>query len=67
VGKLPIRLVRRLDDGGSVVVWDHPLLVLLRKPNAWQTRLEFIEMVAGEHRAMLHLLLTGFGEPISTT
>jgi phage portal protein BeeE len=35
LGKLPIRLVRGLGNGGSVVR-DHPLLALLEKPNAWQ-------------------------------
>jgi phage portal protein BeeE len=44
LGKLPIRLVRRRDNGGSMVVRDHPLPALLQKPNAWQTRLEFIKM-----------------------
>jgi phage portal protein BeeE len=45
VGKLSIRLVRRLDNGGSVVARDHPLPALLRKPNTWQTRLEFRNMM----------------------
>ena len=41
LGKLPIRLVRRLANGGSVVVRDHPLPAPQQKPNVWQTRLEF--------------------------
>ena len=41
LGKLTIRLVRRLANGGSVVVRDHPLPAPQQKPNAWQTRLEF--------------------------
>jgi phage portal protein BeeE len=45
VGKLFSQLVRRLDNGGLVVVRDHPLPALLQKPNAWQTRLEFIKMM----------------------
>jgi phage portal protein BeeE len=45
LGKLPIRLVRRLDNGGSVVARDHPLPALLRKPNTWQTQLEFRNMM----------------------
>jgi phage portal protein BeeE len=44
LGKLPIRLVRRLGNGGSVVR-DHPLPALLEKPNAWQTRPEFRNMM----------------------
>ena len=39
LGKLTNWLVRWLDNGGSVVVRDHPLPALLQKPNAWQTGL----------------------------
>jgi HK97 family phage portal protein len=46
VAKLPIGLQRRLDNGGKARVRakEHYLARLLRKPNAWQTRFEFIEM-----------------------
>jgi phage portal protein BeeE len=29
----------------ALVVRDHPLPAVLRKPDAWQTRLEFIKMM----------------------
>ena len=45
LGKLTIRLVRRLGNGGSVLLRDYPLPAPQQKPNAWQTRLEFIEMM----------------------
>ena len=45
VAKLPLSVFRRKPDGGKVEATDHPLHRLLRKPNAWQTRLEFIEMM----------------------
>jgi hypothetical protein len=34
LGKLTIDLVRRLDNGFSVIVRDHPLSAHLRKPDA---------------------------------
>jgi hypothetical protein len=36
-------LVRRLANGGSVVVRDHPLPAPQQKPNVRQTRLEFVK------------------------
>jgi phage portal protein BeeE len=45
LGKLPNWLVRPLDNGGSVVVRDHPMPAFLRKPNTWQTRLGFRNMM----------------------
>jgi len=37
VGKLPLRIRRRLRKGGYTVDLDHPLNRLFRKPNEWQT------------------------------
>jgi len=45
VAKLPLQLWRRQDDGGKKLATDHWLSGLLRRPNAWQTRFEFIEML----------------------
>jgi phage portal protein BeeE len=47
VAKLPINLMRRLPNGGKVRVKpnEHFLARLLKKPNDWQTRFEFIEMM----------------------
>lgn len=43
--KLPLRLWKRLPKGGKEPGKDHPLYNLLRRPNAWQTRFEFTEML----------------------
>jgi hypothetical protein len=45
LGKLTNWLVRWLDNGGSVVVRDHPLPALLQKVERLADRLEFIEMM----------------------
>ena len=47
LAKLPVHVYRQRRDGGRVIIKDHPLEKLLRKPNAWQTRLEFIEQMQG--------------------
>lgn len=49
VAKLPIRMMRRLANGGSarLLPKDHYLAALLHRPNAWQTRFEFMEMMMG--------------------
>src|ERR1700674_2860359 len=53
LAKLPIRLMRRLPNGGKGAIdaddpgikLEHAALArLLRKPNAWQTRFEWVEM-----------------------
>jgi HK97 family phage portal protein len=47
VAKLPINLMQRLANGGKRRVGprQHYRARLLRKPNPWQTRFEFIEML----------------------
>ena len=45
VAKLPILISRRLDNGGKAPARDHWFYQLIRKPNAWQTRFEFMEMM----------------------
>jgi HK97 family phage portal protein len=45
VAKLPVQMFRRLPNGGKAEVRDHYLAKILRKPNDWQTRLEFIEQM----------------------
>jgi HK97 family phage portal protein len=45
VAKLPLGIWRRQDDGGKKPARDHYLHRLLREPNAWQTAVEFIEMM----------------------
>lgn len=53
IAKVPVWMFRRLPNGGKEVVKDHYLSKLLKKPNNWQTRFEFIEMM------MYALLLRG--------
>lgn len=43
LAKLPVHVMRRTKNGGKEIVTDHPLEMLLKKPNSWQTRFEFIE------------------------
>lgn len=51
---LPFRLYRKKPNGSRDLVTDHWLVTLLtRRPNAWQTPFEFIEMLTG------HLCLRG--------
>lgn len=45
VAKLPVTVYRRTAAGGKEVWRDHPLAVLLARPNDWQTRFEFVEMM----------------------
>lgn len=45
VAKLPILMQRRLANGGKERNRDHWLAQLLRRPNGWQTRFEFVEMM----------------------
>lgn len=53
VAKLPVRVMRRTGDGGKVMVTPgmlapkpvQMLAALLAKPNAWQSRFEFFEMM----------------------
>lgn len=56
VGKLPLKLIREDKAGKKSVLYDHPLYrVLYRRPNAWQTSMEW-RMVM-----LLHALLCKFG------
>jgi len=45
VAKLPVGVFRRTKGGGKVVATDHELHRLLLRPNAWQTRMEWLEMM----------------------
>ncbi|HXH05863.1 MAG TPA: phage portal protein [Vicinamibacterales bacterium] len=54
LASLPCNVIRRLETGGREVDETHRLFPLLRwAPNAWQTPLEYFEMVIG------HVLLRG--------
>jgi HK97 family phage portal protein len=45
VAKLPVTVYRKTKGGGREPFPGHPLSKLLLRPNAWQTRFEFIEMM----------------------
>lgn len=45
LAQMPIEVKRREDDGRSTVLHDHPVARLLERPNAWQSRFEFVEMM----------------------
>jgi HK97 family phage portal protein len=54
VAQVPLKIMKRRENGGADEARDHPLFDLLsRKPNAWQTSFEFRETLA------LHLVLCG--------
>ena len=54
VSQLPFNICQHRRDGGSDVLYDHPLYRLVHNaPNDWQTSFEFREMMMG------HLLLRG--------
>lgn len=55
VGQLPLILYRRLPGKGKERVTDHPIARLIRKPNNYQTRQDFTEMLTG------HVALRGNG------
>lgn len=54
VGQVPLKVFKARKDGGSDPAFDHSLYrVLYRKPNPWQTSLEFREMLVA------HVALAG--------
>ena len=67
IGKLPLKLKRRV-DGGLVVDTVHPLNRLLREPNGWQTPIEFWSYMAStlaiRGNAYAVIVRGLFGEPL---
>ncbi|MCA0944497.1 phage portal protein [Salipiger pacificus] len=55
VSKLPLNLYRKRPGGGRDLVTNHPVARLLKRPNPWQTRLEFVRQL------VLSMLLDGNG------
>lgn len=45
MAKLPVHVYRAKPKGGQEILENHPLERILRRPNEWQTRLEFIEQM----------------------
>lgn len=58
LAKLPVHVYRARKDGGQDIIKNHPLEALLRKPNPWQTRFEFLETVG------MNYLLRGNGHAV---
>lgn len=55
VGKVPLKLMRELDDGSKQVAKDHAVHRVLRRPNEWQTSMEWRQTM------LLHALMTPMG------
>jgi HK97 family phage portal protein len=68
LAKLPVHVKRQRSDGGTEVVANHPLERLLRKPNPWQTKFEFFEMMQAcyllKTNAYAPVQRNGRGQPI---
>ncbi|HVB67965.1 MAG TPA: phage portal protein [Acetobacteraceae bacterium] len=69
VAKLPVDVFRRLSNGGKEVATDHFLHRLLRRPNPWQTRFEFMEMMQSalvlRGNAYAAIVRNGRGTPVT--
>lgn len=67
MAKLPVHVYRSTTGGGRSIAADHPLERLLRRPNAWQTRFEFIEQMEAAYllrgNAYAVILRDGRGQP----
>jgi HK97 family phage portal protein len=69
VAKLPVHVYRQRGDGGRIIVKDHPVEMLLQRPNSYQSRFEFMEqmmvalMLRGNAYAVI--LRDGRGRPTS--
>ncbi|MFC0407928.1 phage portal protein [Roseomonas elaeocarpi] len=68
IGKLPLRLKRRLRRGGFSLDLDHPLNRLFRRPNEWQTPSQcwsyFVWALALRGNAYAPVLRGPAGEPV---
>jgi HK97 family phage portal protein len=69
LAKLPVHVMRRRKDGGKEVLRDHPVERLLKKPNSWQTKFEFFEMMQAcyllKTNAYAPVLRNGRSQPIA--
>ncbi len=67
LAKLPVHVMRMRKDGGKEILKDHPLEKLLRKPNSYQTKFEFFEMMQAcyllKNNAFAPILRNGRGQP----
>lgn len=69
LAKCPVHVYRQRKDGGRDILVNHSLERLLRKPNAWQTRLEFIEQMQAalllEGNAYAGIRRNGRAQPVA--
>lgn len=69
LAKLPVHVYRRRRDGGKDILRDHPVERLLKKPNSWQTKFEFFEMMQAcyllKTNAYAPVIRNGRAQPIS--
>ena len=67
LAKLPVHVKRQLRNGGSEIVKGHAVERLLRRPNAWQTKFEFFEMMQAcyllKSNAYAPIIWNGRGQP----
>jgi HK97 family phage portal protein len=67
LAKLPVHVMRRRGDGGTEILKGHAVERLLRKPNSWQTKFEFIEMMQAcyllRSNAYAPIIWNGRGQP----
>lgn len=68
LAKLPLHVFRERSDGGRDVVDKHPVEKVLRKPNRWQTRFEFMEQLQASFllkgNAYAAIIRDGRGRPL---
>ena len=69
LAKLPVHVMRRRANGGSEVAKTHAVERLLRRPNSWQTKFEFFEMMQAcyllKSNAYAPIKRNGRGEPVA--
>lgn len=67
LAKLPVHVKRQLKNGGSEILKDHAVERLLRRPNNWQTKFEFFEMMQAcyllKSNAYAPIVWNGRGQP----
>lgn len=67
--KLPVHVMRRKANGGAEVLKGHAVERLLRKPNRWQTKFEFFEMMQAcyllKSNAYAPILRNGRAQPVA--
>jgi len=69
LAKLPVHVKRQLKNGGTEILRGHAVERLLRKPNSWQTKFEFFEMMQAcyllKSNAYAPVIWNGRGQPVA--